>query len=63
MKTAHPILDIEWGVIPIVSYRGVYIAKLPNGHYLIWGHEVSEPEEIDKIIDNSLLSLTKSLKK
>lgn len=58
----HKLETIEWGPLPITNYRGTHVTKLPSGKYSIWGHTELTPEEVDRYIDNSLMSVSKSIK-
>lgn len=62
MKDKHPLLEIKWGVPPIIAYRGCLVARLPNEKYFIWGNEFEKPEQVDAIIDKASEWLGKSVK-
>lgn len=63
MKNENHFLEtVKWGVIPIVSYKGTHVTKLPSGRYSLWNHHEITPEEVDRYIDESLLAVSKSIK-
>ena len=58
----HPLDAVDWGVIPIISYRGVYVTKQPNGLYTVFGEKDLLPGGVDSIIDKSNEWIGKSIK-
>jgi hypothetical protein len=51
-----------WPVVGIINYRGCLVEKTKWG-FKIFGKEVTTPEEVDRIINESLEYLNKSIKK
>lgn len=56
----HELEKMSWGVIPISTYRGCLITKDKNG-YVVFGQKVSNPKEVDLLIDNAGQSISNSL--
>ena len=56
----HPILEIEWGVIPVRVYRGCLLTRLVGG-YEIFGERVQTPQQVDEVIDKASDHLKNSL--
>jgi len=62
-ETKHPLSRICWGVLPIVNYRGASVTKdLKTGFYSLWGHTELTEDGVDRLIDNSLMAVGKSIK-
>lgn len=51
-----------WSVVSIINYRGCVVSKTKKG-FIVYGKEVDSSEEVDKLIDESLEYLNKSIKK
>ena len=62
-KNKHYLETIKWGVIPITSYKGCHVTKdLKTGLYSILGHSGLTEEGVDRLIDDSLRMIEKSIK-
>ncbi len=59
-KPKHPLED-NWPLIGTKNYRGVLVIKLIGG-YKVFGRVVVSPEDVDRIIDESLKVVDKSIK-
>lgn len=58
----HQLEKIKWGIIPLVSYRGVLVTKIKEGYSVLNKH-CKTVEEVDVIIDNAENHIKKSLQK
>lgn len=58
----HPLDKMSWGVIPISTYRGCLITKDKDG-YIIFGQKVSNPEDVDLLIDGAGEAIAESILK
>jgi hypothetical protein len=56
----HELEKIVWGIIPITVYRGCIVEKLIGG-YKVFNTKCLTCKEVDNIIDNSEISLQKSI--
>lgn len=61
MSKPHKLEQIHWGVMPYTVYRGVLIEKTPTG-YKVLNQSVSSPKEVDKVIQEGLKHLSRSIK-
>lgn len=62
MNQQYNLQKINWKIPPIINYRGCLVEKFTGG-FLILGIPVTSMEQVDKIIDNSLQTISNSLKK
>lgn len=62
MDKKHFLKEYEWGVIPIVNYRGCLVTKLIGG-YEVHDKKCLTEADVDNIIDSGLASIKKSIKK
>lgn len=61
MQKEHPLEKIKWGVIPCISYRGCWVYKnIVTDTYEMWGYVGLTADDVDRKINESLLSLMKS---
>lgn len=60
-KQKHFLDSVEWGIIPIVVYRGVLVTKLIGG-YKVLNKTVVSAEWVDGVIDGALDGLKNSIK-
>jgi len=58
----HFLKQYEWGVIPIVNYRGCLITKLIGG-YEVHGKKCLTEADVDEVINQGLAAIKKSIKK
>jgi len=58
----HELLTRDWGFLRIINYRGCLIKKIYLGYVVFGRHTVGSPEEVDRIIDESLQTVNKSIK-
>lgn len=56
----HPLEKVKWGVIAITAYKGVLVERQIGG-YLVLGQKCQTPEEVDRVIEDSCVSLKNSL--
>ena len=57
-----PLEEIIFGIIPCVTYRGCTVYKTESGYY-IFNQEVLTAQDVDNLIDISLLTIQNSINK
>lgn len=60
MESKHPLLKIDFGLIPTERYRGCLVTKIIGG-YSVFGKSSTTPEGIDLIIDEAGSILSESI--
>lgn len=58
----HELEKIEFGIIPVTNYRGCVVYKTESGYY-IFNQEVLTAQDVDNLIDISLLTIQNSINK
>lgn len=61
-KEPHELEKAEYGAIPRINYKGVYVTKQPNGLFTLWGYKDLTAEGVDEKIDDAYKWLHKSIK-
>jgi len=59
-ESKHPLLKIDFGLIPTERYRGCLVTKIIGG-YSVFGKSSTTPEGIDLIIDEAGSLLNESI--
>ena len=57
----HKLDLVQWGVIPIVTYRSCLVTKLYGVGFKVLGVTVSSATEVDEIINNATDSIQNSI--
>lgn len=60
MQDKHFLETVKWGVLPIVSYNGVLVAKTKDGYSLLQT-KAKDVKEVDSIISRSLKCIQQSI--
>lgn len=60
MSELHPLLKIDFGLIPIERYRGCLVTKIIGG-FSVFDQSSTTPEGIDLIIDEAGSLLNESI--
>jgi hypothetical protein len=50
-----------WPVVGIINYRGCLVGRNKRG-FVVFGKQVKSSQEVDKVIDEALVGLGKSIK-
>jgi len=62
-ETKHPLLEVDWPWWGRINYRGAYVNKdFKTGLYSLWGHTGLTEYGVDRLIDDSLMTVGKSIK-
>ena len=58
---AHELKSVKWGVSGMYVYRGVIIHRIIGG-YRVLDKKAKSPEQVDEIINQSLINLKSTVK-